>query len=126
MMTTVKGFLLPICVSTTMFALSGCSSLMAHVAPYERYYPGTAHDIDMIGDDNHGWLMRSLLIVDLPFSAMLDTVLLPYDLYRASDTEGRSSPRKTISDSDKEKQNKGLMKGSGYTPPPQEKSSDKK
>lgn len=115
MITNVKRSLLPLCTSTTMFALTGCSSLMAHVAPYEGYYPGTTNNVEMIKDSENGWLMRSLLIVDTPFSAVLDTVLLPYDYYRSTDS--RESPRKKIAESDEQKLASGQLKGSGYSEP---------
>ncbi|AKJ40752.1 YceK/YidQ family lipoprotein [Pragia fontium] len=115
MIISVKRSLLPICTCTTIFALTGCSSLMAHVAPYEGYYPGTSNDIEMIKDSDNGWMMRTLLIVDLPFSSVLDTVLLPYDYYRSTDS--RPSPRTKISASDKRKKAKGQLKGSGYSKP---------
>ncbi len=88
---------------------------MTHAGPYEGYYPGASRDIEMASNDEHGWMMRTMLLVDLPFSAALDTVLLPYDYYLS--TDGRKSARETIAASEKEKQAKGHMNGSGYTKP---------
>ncbi|MDR0807286.1 MAG: YceK/YidQ family lipoprotein [Enterobacteriaceae bacterium] len=120
MITCAKRSLLPVCTSSSLFLLAGCSSLMAHVAPYEGYYSGTTNDAKMISDDSNGWVMRSLLVIDLPFSAALDTVLLPYDYYRSDDSESRESPRKKISESDEEKQASGQLQGSGYVEPDNE------
>lgn len=110
MITSVKRYFLPIYAASNLFSLSGCSSTMAHVAPYEGYYAGTSNDVEMISDSDNGWMMRTLLIVDLPFTAVLDTVLLPYDYYRS--TNSRKSPREIISTAEKDKKAKGLLKGS--------------
>ncbi|WP_159566126.1 YceK/YidQ family lipoprotein [Budvicia diplopodorum] len=112
MITSVKRSLLPICACSSILALSGCSSIMAHVGPYEGYYAGTSNDAEMIADSDNGWMMRSMLMVDLPFTALLDTVLLPYDYYRS--TNSRKSPREILSTSEKDKNAKGLLKGSGH------------
>ncbi|WP_111738724.1 YceK/YidQ family lipoprotein [Leminorella richardii] len=111
----MKHTLLSIFASATMFSQSGCSSIMGHVAPYEGYYPGVEHNVDMLQDDKNGWVMRSLLAVDLPFTAVLDTALLPYDYYRSS--SGKESSRKRVADSDKKKQASGQMRDSGYKKP---------
>lgn len=112
MITSVKRSLLPIYAGSTMFALSGCSSIMAHVGPYEGYYAGTSNDVEMVSDSDNGWMMRTMLLVDLPFSAVMDTVLLPYDYYRS--TNSRKSPREILSTSEKNKKAKGQLKGSGH------------
>lgn len=110
MITSVKRFLLPIYASSTMFVLCGCSSIMAHVGPYEGYYVGMSNNVEMVSDRDNGWMMRTMLFVDLPFTAVLDTALLPYDYYRS--TNSRKSPREIISTSEKDKNAKGLLKGS--------------
>jgi len=61
---------------------SGCSSVMSHTGGDEGYYPGTRSDVNMIKSDDTSWAMTPLLVLDLPFSAVLDTLLLPYDYYR--------------------------------------------
>jgi len=55
---------------------------MSHTGGHQGYYPGTRADVSMISSDDTSWAMTPLLIVDLPFSALLDTLLLPYDYYR--------------------------------------------
>ncbi|MCW2456118.1 UNVERIFIED_ORG: hypothetical protein M2414_003874 [Rahnella aquatilis] len=39
--------------------------------------------MNMIKSDDTSWAMTPLLLIDLPFSAVLDTVLLPYDYFRS-------------------------------------------
>lgn len=112
MVVSTKRTLLSIFTGATILFLAGCSSIMGHVAPYENYYPGVDHNITMLKDDNNGWLMRSLLVLDLPFTAVLDTALLPYDYYRSSGE--KKSSRQRVSESDKKKQASGQMKNSGY------------
>lgn len=87
-----------VCLSLTS---SGCSSVMSHSGPDQGYYPGTRASADVVGDSNSGWPLRSLAAVDLPFSALLDTVLLPYDYYRSGSDKTASSPRERVLQSEK-------------------------
>lgn len=83
------------CAGVTVI-LGGCSSIMTHTGPHQGYYPGTRNDVRMIKDKDTGWVMTPFLALDLPFSAVLDTLLLPYDIYRAGKTEVGDSPRERI------------------------------
>lgn len=40
--------------------------------------------------------MKPLVILDLPFSALLDTLLLPYDYYTQHDDNSDNSPKERI------------------------------
>ena len=63
--------------------LTGCSSIMSHLDnSQQRYYPGSASVISRFHEPQTSWAMWPLMIVDLPTSALLDTLLLPYDYYR--------------------------------------------
>ncbi|MDX5629344.1 MULTISPECIES: YceK/YidQ family lipoprotein [unclassified Brenneria] len=66
-----------------MMATSGCSSVMTHTGNNQGYYPGTRASLDILRDDDTSWAMMPLVALDLPFSAVADTLLLPYDYYRA-------------------------------------------
>jgi uncharacterized protein YceK len=56
----------------------GCGSIGAHVRGDHRTYPGVRADLqEMKGDENPFALYIAL---DLPPSAVLDTLLLPLDL----------------------------------------------
>lgn len=59
----------------------------------------------MLKDENTGWALRPLLAVDLPFSAVMDTLLLPYD-YLRSDSEDKmtNSPRERVRQAEKNNQ----------------------
>jgi uncharacterized protein YceK len=71
-----------------------CSSIRARTeTPNEEWtvYPGIQRDVkDARGvfsgkSSDPGWakgMVTTLLIIDLPFSAAFDTVVMPYDLYR--------------------------------------------
>ena len=73
---------------------SGCSSLRARAEILDQdwtVYPGVQQDTKELGDvfsgerPGSGWingLVASILIFDLPFSAVFDTMAAPYDLYR--------------------------------------------
>ncbi|NWA36982.1 YceK/YidQ family lipoprotein [Ewingella americana] len=78
----MKSVLLPLVTGCAFLSVSGCSSVMSHTGGHQGYYPGTRADVSMISSDDTSWAMTPLLIVDLPFSALLDTLLLPYDYYR--------------------------------------------
>lgn len=65
-----------------MVLLCGCSSVMSHTGGKEGIWPGTRASADMMADDEYGWGTKSLVALDFPFTALLDTLLLPWDLYR--------------------------------------------
>lgn len=77
--------------------LGGCSSVMSHTGGKEGTWPGTHASAAMIGDKETNWGTRSLVILDMPFTAVLDTLLLPWDLYRAD-----SSVKSRVEKSEKE------------------------
>ncbi|APZ05006.1 MULTISPECIES: YceK/YidQ family lipoprotein [Kosakonia] len=62
--------------------VSGCSSVMSHTGGKEGLYPGTKASSSMISDDDTGIGMKSLVALDMPFTALLDTLLIPWDLFR--------------------------------------------
>lgn len=62
--------------------LSGCSSVMSHTGGKEGVYPGTRASSSMLVSDDAGIGMKSLAALDLPFTAIVDTLLLPWDLFR--------------------------------------------
>jgi uncharacterized protein YceK len=76
------------------FLMLGCSSIRARTETNDKewtVYPGIQQDIKETGKLFSGerlepdWkkgLIATILIFDLPFSAVFDTVVVPYDLYR--------------------------------------------
>lgn len=85
-----------IAASCLLLATGGCSSVMSHTGPNQGYYPGTRASVDMLKDDNTSWAMMPLVAIDLPFSAVMDTVLLPYDYMRAGEDKAEDSPRERL------------------------------
>lgn len=73
-----------------VIALSGCSSVMTRTGGDQGYYSGTRAGIDMLEDDHTSWAMMPLVAIDIPFSAALDTLLLPYDYYHSDDQSDKS------------------------------------
>lgn len=78
--------------------VSGCTSIRTRDEMLREknwdIYPGVQRDVMEIGDAfsgnlrQPGWvnaIVAPILLVDLPISAVFDTVVLPYDLYRVSD-----------------------------------------
>jgi len=90
--------LLVCCVITT----SGCSSMMSHSGGSQGYYPGTRASAKMLTDDDTGWVLKPLALIDLPFSAVLDTLLLPWDYFHAGEDKRNSSPRERVLQSERE------------------------
>lgn len=78
----IKKMLLTLMVCCGMVFVSGCSSVMSHTGGKEGTYPGTRASATMIGDSDTNWGTKSLAILDMPFTAVLDTLLLPWDLFR--------------------------------------------
>lgn len=66
---------------------------MSHTGGKEGTYPGTRASATMIGDDETNWGTKSLAILDMPFTAVLDTILLPWDVFR-KDSSVRSRVEK--------------------------------
>ncbi|AVJ82334.1 hypothetical protein CSC02_3946 [Enterobacter hormaechei subsp. hoffmannii] len=48
----------------------------------------------MISDDETNWGTKSLAILDMPFTAVADTLLLPWDMFR-TDSSVRSRVEKS-------------------------------
>lgn len=82
-------------------ATSGCSSMMAHTGPNQGYYPGTRASAALLTDDNSSWALKPLALIDLPFSAVLDTLLVPWDYAHSDDDKSLDSPRERILQSEK-------------------------
>lgn len=83
-----------IAVALMSILVSGCSSIRARTqTPGKEWtvYPGIQRDIKDTGElfcsksQDPAWakgMVATMLIVDLPISAVFDTVVVPYDLYR--------------------------------------------
>jgi uncharacterized protein YceK len=83
-----------IAVVLMSFLMLSCSSIRARTATSDKewtVYPGIQQDIKDTGrlfsgkSSEQDWgkgLITTILIVDLPFSAVFDTLVAPYDLYR--------------------------------------------
>ncbi|BBI92743.1 putative lipoprotein [Serratia symbiotica str. Tucson] len=85
-----------IVASCMLLATSGCSSVMSHTGSNQGYYPGTRACVDMLKSDNTSWVMMPLVALDLPFSALVDTILLPYDYLNSGNDGTADSPKARI------------------------------
>ncbi|EFN0907169.1 YceK/YidQ family lipoprotein [Escherichia coli] len=90
----IRNVLLAFMICSGMTLLGGCSSMMSHTGGKEGTYPGTRASATMIGDDETNWGTKSLAILDMPFTAVLDTILLPWDVFR-KDSSVRSRVEKS-------------------------------
>ncbi|UBX50634.1 YceK/YidQ family lipoprotein [Providencia alcalifaciens] len=82
--------------------LSGCSSIMTHAGPTDSYYPGTKNSVDMLQHEDTGWVIKPLLVIDLPFTALMDTLLIPVDYMHSSSSQEENSPKKRVEQLDKQ------------------------
>ncbi|EIZ3556174.1 YceK/YidQ family lipoprotein [Escherichia coli] len=90
----IRNVLLAFMICSGITLLGGCSSVMSHTGGKEGTYPGTRASATMIGDDETNWGTKSLAILDMPFTAVLDTILLPWDVFR-KDSSVRSRVEKS-------------------------------
>ncbi|HAI2024276.1 TPA: YceK/YidQ family lipoprotein [Escherichia coli] len=90
----IRNVLLAFMICSGMTLLGGCSSVMSHTGGKEGTYPGTRASANMIGDDETNWGTKSLAILDMPFTAVMDTLLLPWDVFR-KDSSVRSRVEKS-------------------------------
>ncbi|EKY5126485.1 YceK/YidQ family lipoprotein [Escherichia coli] len=90
----IRNVLLAFMICSGMTLLGGCSSVMSHTGGKEGTYPGTRASATMIGDDETDWGTKSLAILDMPFTAVMDTLLLPWDVFR-KDSSVRSRVEKS-------------------------------
>jgi uncharacterized protein YceK len=90
----IRNVLLAFMICSGMTLLGGCSSVMSHTGGKEGTYPGTRASATMIGDDETNWGTKSLAILDMPFTAVMDTLLLPWDVLR-KDSSVRSRVEKS-------------------------------
>ncbi|EFC6550781.1 YceK/YidQ family lipoprotein [Escherichia coli] len=90
----IRNVLLAFMICSGMTLLGGCSSVISHTGGKEGTYPGTRASATMIGDDETNWGTKSLAILDMPFTAVMDTLLLPWDVFR-KDSSVRSRVEKS-------------------------------
>ncbi|EFH7343305.1 YceK/YidQ family lipoprotein [Escherichia coli] len=90
----IRNVLLAFMICSGMTLLGGCSSVMSHTGGKEGTYPGTRASATMIGDDETNWGTKSPAILDMPFTAVMDTLLLPWDVFR-KDSSVRSRVEKS-------------------------------
>ncbi|EOJ5037854.1 YceK/YidQ family lipoprotein [Escherichia coli] len=90
----IRNVLLAFMICSGMTLLGGCSSVMSHTGGKEGTYPGTRASATMIGDDETNCGTKSLAILDMPFTAVMDTLLLPWDVFR-KDSSVRSRVEKS-------------------------------
>ena len=74
--------LLKLVLFSGIISLSGCSSVMSHTGGKEGTYPGTRSSAQTLGDSDTNWGVKSLVALDMPFTAVMDTLLLPWDMFR--------------------------------------------
>ncbi|GDX06881.1 hypothetical protein BSPA111_30940 [Buttiauxella sp. A111] len=55
---------------------------MTHTGGQDGTYPGTRASYQMLTDSGTSWGYKPFVVLDMPFTAIADTVLVPWDLYR--------------------------------------------
>ncbi|HBV38735.1 MAG TPA: hypothetical protein DEF05_03345 [Erwinia sp.] len=102
MMVLSKSHFAGLLACLSLAGTGGCSSFMSHSGPDQGYYPGTRASAKIVADSDSGWVMRPLAAIDLPFSAVLDTLLLPFDYYRSGRDKTGDSPHERVLRSEQE------------------------
>lgn len=82
----MKNVLLKGVVLSGMISMAGCSSVMSHTGGKEGVYPGVRASSTMLGNDESNLATKSLVVLDMPFTAVMDTLLLPWDLFRTDNS----------------------------------------
>ena len=90
----IKNVLLTLMMCSGLVLLGGCSSVMSHTGGKEGTYPGTRSSAQTLGDSDTNWGVKSLVALDMPFTAVMDTLLLPWDMFR-TDSSVRSRVEKS-------------------------------
>ena len=90
----MKNVLIKLTTFSGVDLLCGCSSVMSHTGGKEGTYPGTRASAAMLSDDDTNWGTKYLVILDMPFTAVADTLLLPWDMFR-KDNSVRSRVEKS-------------------------------
>ncbi|WP_202306457.1 YceK/YidQ family lipoprotein [Dryocola clanedunensis] len=78
----MKIYFPKIVLSSGIFVMCGCSSVMTHTGGQEGYYPGTKASYEMLTDSDTSWGYKPFVALDMPLTAVMDTVLLPWDMFR--------------------------------------------
>lgn len=55
---------------------------MTHTGGQEGTYSGTRASYQMLTDSETSWGYKPFVALDMPFTAVADTVLIPWDMYR--------------------------------------------
>ncbi|MHA7844671.1 YceK/YidQ family lipoprotein [Serratia sp. D1N4] len=106
-----------IATSCMLLTTSGCSSVMSHTGADQGYYAGTRANVDMMKKDDTSWAMIPLLAIDLPLSAAMDTLLLPYDYLRSDSDKKAKSPKARIQQDEEQNQATSGNPGQGMNTP---------
>ncbi|MBT0727377.1 YceK/YidQ family lipoprotein [Rosenbergiella australiborealis] len=94
--TTLPKFVM---ILSCLLTLTACSSIMSHTGDDHGYYLGTQANNQIIGSKETTWPIKSLAVIDYPFSAITDTLILPWDYYR--NHSGSTSLRDRVAASEK-------------------------
>ena len=78
----MKIYFPKIVLSSGILVMCGCSSVMTHTGGQEGYYPGTKASYEMLTDSDTSWGYKPFVALDMPLTAVMDTVLLPWDMFR--------------------------------------------
>lgn len=95
----MKLYFRTLLISGGVTVISGCSSVMTHTGGQQGYYPGTKASYQLLADDQTSWGLKPLVALDMPFTAVMDTVLLPWDMLRTD-----KSARAKVEESERKNQ----------------------
>ncbi len=82
-----KLYISVILISILCFSFIGCASLgsridfMGGTLSDDKFYPGTRYDLKEVSDSCGGKSFAMTDFIDIPFSFVLDTIMLPFDVF---------------------------------------------
>ena len=76
-----KKYIAVILIPVFFLCLTGCTSIYSRGWETGRLYPGVSQDLKEIRDSSGGKSFAMHSLIDLPFSFVLDTILLPFDAF---------------------------------------------
>lgn len=98
---TIKPFVYAALTAVVCEGNTGCLSVYARNYPdtHPSVYPGVRFDAGVIScavtERHELWLWGAIGLVDIPFSVIFDTILLPYDAAAKQRYQVQYGPRRT-------------------------------
>lgn len=96
----MRPHIITLLLSLSLASLTGCASIEAHTDGRDKHvYPGVRSTVRQLKEAKSQWwdstCVRVMMVIDLPLSAIFDTLCLPCDIIgqaKASRSESSEKP----------------------------------